>query len=224
MYDTGYIRQYGAIMQRLTEIILERVPHGVFTHTEVALLAGGSPDRVYSLVKRAIRAGEILHIRRGFYCLAPKYLRHSLSVMALAQRLRGPSYISLESALSRHGVIPEAVHTIVSVCDKRSCTFDTPVGRFQYVRVPQRTLYEQVERVVEPDGEAVFLASPAKALADYVYARRLNWTSAEPLVGSLRIEPDRLTEIDTVDIDALLANYDSRRVQRFLKGLKKELA
>ena len=210
-------------MQSLTEIILERVPHGVFTHTEVVLLAGGSPQRVYSLVKRAIRAGEILHIRRGLYCLAPRYLRRPLSVMALAQRLHGPSYISLESALSRHGLIPEAVYSIMSVCGKRSCTFDTPVGLFQYVRVPQATLYQQVERIVEPGGEAVFLATPAKALADYVYTRKLDWTTTEPLVVSLRIEPDRLGEIDLDSIDALLANYNSRRVRRFLKGLKKEL-
>ena len=210
-------------MQSLTEIILERVPHGVFTHTEVVVLAGGSPQRVYSLVKRAIRAGEVLHIRRGLYCLAPKYLRRPLSVMALAQRIRGPSYISLESALSWHGLIPEAVYAIMSVCDKRSCMFDTPVGRFQYVRVPQAMLYQQVERIVEPGGEAVFLATPAKALADYVYVRKLDWTTTDPLVVSLRIEPDRLREIHADDIDALLANYDSRRVQRFLKGLKKEL-
>ena len=210
-------------MQSLTEIILERVPHGVFTHSEVVVLVGGSPQRVYSLVKRAIRAGEVLHIRRGLYCLAPKYLRRPLSTMALAQRLRGPSYISFESALARHGLIPEAVHTIMSVCGKRSRTFDTPVGLFQYVRVPQRTLFQQVERIVEPGGDAVFLATPAKALCDYVYTRKLDWTSSKPLVASLRIEPDRLDEINHDEIDALLANYDSRRVQRFLKGLRKEL-
>ena len=173
-------------MQSLTEIILGRVPHGVFTHTEVVLLAGGSPQRVYSLVKRAIRAGEILHIRRGLYCLAPKYLHSPLSLTALAQRLRGPSYISLESALSRHGLIHEAVYSIMSVCGKRSCTFDTPVGRFEYVRVPQATLYQQVERIVEPGGEAVFLATPAKALCDYVYTHKLNWiTACEALMPSI---------------------------------------
>lgn len=47
----------------------------------------------------------------------------------LANLIHGPSYISLEYALS-HGLIPERVSTVTSVALGRSRKFDTPVATF----------------------------------------------------------------------------------------------
>ena len=50
----------------------------------------------------------------------------------LANLIYGPSYISLDYALSLHGLIPERVETITSVTTRRSRHFDTPFGTFSY--------------------------------------------------------------------------------------------
>ena len=210
-------------MQTITEIALEKATGGVFTRLEVACWAGGSGDRQFSLLKRATASGEVVRICRGLYCLATKYLRQKVNPLALAQRVYGPSYISLEMALSYHGWIPEAVYTITSTSLGRSAEFDTPLGRFSFTRVPQKTFYAEVTRVETADGSSFLIAPPLKAVADYVYVHKSDWDSARPVVESLRVDELSLTGVDVSSFDRLLANYSSRRVRRFLEGLRRDL-
>jgi len=210
-------------MQRLTEIAFEKATLGVFTRAEVACWVGGSPHRQFNLIKRALACGEVVHVRRGLYCLASKYLREKVSLLVLAQRIYGPSYLSLETALSYHRWIPEAVYTITSAALERSREFATPLGQFSFARVPQNVFYTQVTRVEKQAGQSFLLASPLKALADYVYVHRQDWRSLHPVVESLRVDEDSLGDVSAEAIDELLPNYPSLRVRRFLKGLRKEL-
>ena len=210
-------------MQRLTEMALEQSAGGVFTLPEVAYWGGGGSNRRFGLLGRALRAGEVVRIHRGLYCLADKYLRRKIDPLVVAQRIRGPSYISLETALSYHGWIPEAVYTVTSACMDRSREFATPLGVFSFTRIPQETFYTEVTRVEGAPGEAFLLASPLKALCDYVYARRLDWDSSRPVVGSLRVEEEDLATVKVDEFDRLVGNYSSRRVRRFLEGLRKDV-
>jgi len=210
-------------MQSVTEIALEKAVRGVFTRPEVACWIGGSPDRQFSLLKRAVAAGELVRIHRGLYCLAAKYLRQRIDPLVLAQRIYSPSYISLETALSYHGWIPEAVYAVTSTSLDRSREFETPMGHFSFTRVPQEIFYAEVTRVEKEDGGSFLLAVPLKALADYVYAHKCDWNSARPVVESLRIDESSLAAVDPASFDRLLANYTARRVRRFLKGLRKDL-
>jgi len=67
------------------------------------------------------------------------------------------------------------------------------------------------------------MATPLKALADYVYTHRCDWTSASPLIESLRVEESDLTGLTADAFDQLLPIYRSGRVRRFLLGLRKDL-
>jgi len=210
-------------MNKLTEKIFENAPYGYFTSQDTATLFPESEDKRYGLVKRAIAGGEIIHIRRGLYCLAPKYQKKKINLYALAQHIYGPSYVSLESALSRHGWIPEAVYTLTSVSSGKSKEFKTPLGAFSYSRVPQKVFYTGVERLADENGNIFLMASPMKALADYVYVNRKDWAGLKPAAESLRIEPEEFESVPSDDLDALIENYTSRQVKKFLKGLRKDL-
>jgi len=210
-------------MFKVTEKMFETVPHGYFTSQEVAALFPGSQDRRYGLVKRAIAHGEMIPVRRGLYCLAPKYCRQKINLFALAGHLYGPSYISLQSALSWHGWIPEAVYTLTSVSAGKAKEFTTPLGLFSYIRVPQKVFYAGVQRVVDDTGNVLFMASPLKALADYVYVHKKNWANLEPAAQSLRMDGDEFESVTAADINELLENYTNRRVLKFLNGLKRDL-
>jgi predicted transcriptional regulator of viral defense system len=148
-------------MNRLTEHFFN-VSAGVFSQSEVAVAIGGSDFSRDGLIKRAIAAGEILNVRRGLYCLAPRYQKSITSVYSLAQRIYGPSYISMETALSYHGWIPETVYGCTVASYKSAKEFNTPLGVFSYRRVPQRTFYSAVERRVDRDDSAAtpFLQLP----------------------------------------------------------------
>jgi Predicted transcriptional regulator len=124
-------------MKRLTEVAIQRCRAGVFTRAEVALWLQGSADAETAIIKRALASGEVIRVCRGIYCLAPQHRERPLDAFALAERILGPSYVSLESALAHHGWLPEAVEMVTSVCDLRSREFRTPVGVFRFSRVPQ---------------------------------------------------------------------------------------
>lgn len=210
-------------MQRMTELTLERTEGRVFTREQAALWAGDRGARLNALLKRAVASREIWRIHRGLYCLSDRYGRGGINPLELAQRIHGPSYISLETALSHHGWIPEGVQAVTSATLERSRTFDTPIGLFSFTRVPQRAFLSGVRRVSTEGRAAFFMALPLKALADYVYSRRCDWRSGAPVVESLRVEPESLAELTGELFDEVMSAYDPGRVHRFLAGLRKDL-
>jgi hypothetical protein len=130
----------------------------------------------------------------------------------------------METALSVHGWIPEAVHSVVSVSLGRAKTFDTPVGYFDYVQISQTPLFAAVERIVgESSSLSCLVAKPLKAITDYVVSHGKDWEGSEPLEESLRIDSDNITALTSADFDELDGVYRSRRARRFLSGLRKEL-
>ena len=210
-------------MNRLVQKIIEFSPSGVISGQDLATLLPEGENKRQALIKRAVASGDLVRIRRGLYCLAPMYQKAHLSPYSLAQHVYGPSYISLESALRWYNWIPEAVYSYTSVSLNNSKDFNTPVGLFSYRRVPQKMLYAGVRRQEDDNGCVFLVASPLKALADYVYVHNCDWTGLEPVVESLRVELDELGCLTSAEFDVITDNYNSRRVQRFCKGLRKDL-
>jgi predicted transcriptional regulator of viral defense system len=210
-------------MQRITELALAHSQTGVFTRVEVAAWVRGTADAEAALVKRALATGEVVRICRGLYCLGNRHRGRAVDSLAVAQLIMGPSYVSLEAALAFHGWLPETVETVTSVCDARSRQFQTPIGAFRFDRVPQQNLFAAVWRVPRADGQAAFVATPLKALADYVSVHRAEWRGVEPLIESLRLPTECIAEIEPEQCAELAANYRSRRVRRFLAGLGREV-
>lgn len=222
MHDTVIFRQYHAYMSKLIEQIKDLIPLDVFTETDFSTLFPKGENSRYGTIKRAIAKGEIVHLRRGLYCLAEKYRRRPLNLFMIAQKIYGPSYISFESALSYHGLIPEAVRTTTSATIKRSRDFTTPVGVFSFTSVPARPLMGGVERC--SDGVySFFMASPLKAIADYVCANKKNWDGARPLVESLRIDEEFFGRLSLKEIEEISILYASKRISKLMAGLKKDV-
>lgn len=209
-------------MMGLMSKIVDNIPADSFTEAEIVNLTEGSANRRYGLIKRAIAKGELIHVRRGFYCLGQRYRRKPLNLFELAQKIYGPSYISFESALSFRGWILESVPTITSTTSKRARVFETPLGIFDYRRVSCSPLLTGVVRESQEEG-TFLMAKPLKALADYVYLYKRDWKNSHPLIHSLRIEEDFLRKLKGEDFEELKAVYSSRRVLNFLKGLKRDL-
>jgi len=210
-------------MNTVTEIALERAKGGIFTRREASIWVNNSGARLDALLKRAVGSGEVLRIRRGLFCLDKRYIRTYINPLELAQRVHGPSYISLESALSYHGWIPEAVYSVTSASLLRSRSFNTPMGVFSFTRIPQPQFYAGVSRIETANDGSFLIAEPLKALADYVYAHHCKWKSVTPVYESLRIDEHSLSDLESDSFDALTDQYRAIHVQRFLNGLRKDL-
>ncbi len=202
---------------------IKNAPHYCISDTELSAILNESTHSRYSWAKRAIAQGDLVHLRRGIYLLGEKHRRHPLQLFVLAQKIYGPSYISFESALSHHGWIPEAVYTTTSASMKRSKDFHTPIGVFSYLRVTADPFLAQVSKVDTEEGP-YFLASPWRALADYVYVYQKDWKGLHPLIHDLRIEEESFEETNPQEIKEIIDVYHHRRVTRFLKGVLKEIS
>jgi predicted transcriptional regulator of viral defense system len=140
----------------------------LFSPLELRRLLGVSPVAATFLVHRYAKQGALIKLRKGLYCLADA----PPSDVAMANRLYAPSYVSFEYALAYHRLIPEVAYTVTSATPRPTYAITAAGKRFEYHRLkqPAYTGYEPVTL----NGDTVLLATPEKALVDYLYFVSLN--------------------------------------------------
>lgn len=135
--------------------------------TDVELVFPGF-DR--NALTRWQKAGHLEKIRNGYYRFAGKPVAGETELFFIANRIYAPSYVSLQSALSWHGFIPEGVFTITSVSTLKTQQFRTPVGHFSWQHLKPGLFFGyQLESF--GDDFRFKIADPAKALLDLLYLR-----------------------------------------------------
>jgi len=174
-----------------------------------ALSHYASPDNKISAM---VRSGEIIRVRKGLYAVAPALRQSPLSLEILANRAYGPSYLSLEYALSWYSMIPERVTELTSVCLGRSRSFSTPVGVFSYMSVRKETYSDGFDMIDLPDGRSFLMAAREKALVDMIALRRsISLRSLkdikERLTQDLRIDEETLLSLDVKLVEHYSALY-----------------
>lgn len=162
-----------------------------------------------------LRQGVLLSVKRGLYVRGQPGQAPCLPLVA--NHLYGPSCVSLDYALSWHGLIPERVHEITSVCTGRGRVIDNGLGRFSYTRLPAPLYPSGITQVSASAQETFLIASPAKALCDKVLLTpRLRATSRSAmqrfLFDDLRIDPGALHGLD-LDIVTAYADGGTKTAQ-----------
>ncbi|MDO8521045.1 MAG: hypothetical protein Q7S52_02935 [bacterium] len=110
--------------------------------------------------------GYIKKLRRGYYIFADANLNEE-KLFLIANRLYSPSYVSLESALSYYGLIPEGVYSITSVSSTKTARFETPVADYAYRNVRPQLLFGY--HLKQVGGQGYKIAEIEKAVLDYLY-------------------------------------------------------
>lgn len=119
-------------------------------------------------VSRLEKDGHLIRLKKGLYVVSPELSNLPISKELIANQLYGPSYISLESALSFYGLIPERVYMVLSVTSKRKKIYITPLGEFDFVKVPDKYYSIGIVQKVIENSYAYLIASPEKALCDII--------------------------------------------------------
>ncbi len=178
-------------------------------------------------IGRLVAAGDIVRIRQGLYAFAAPLRRGPIVREQLANQIHGPSYVSLESALSYHGLIPERVASVTSVCIGRSRVFETPFGVFRY-RMLSQARYAEGALLLPADAPAFLMASAEKALADKVWTdKRFSGSRLREfgpyLLDDLRVSPDALANLELDRLLAVEKAYGSAKIRnlaRFVQQLR----
>ena len=210
-------------MKRELEQFLAKWPSQVISDTDIfCFFETASHKGRKDVIQRAISWGWLQRVKRGLYLVGPPFCSEKPSLFELAQHIYGPSYISMESALSFHGMIPEAVYATVSACAKRSCEYETSLGLFLFHHMPVPYFYEGVEKVQNNQG-FFLMASPLKALGDYVYSKKKSYLSMTDLQKDLRLDVEVLKAQSLGLLKSLVSHYPSQRVKEFYQLIHNEL-
>lgn len=199
------------------------IPQEVFEDQDFNLVkdALGGVAR-QSLMKRLLKKGDVVKVSRGLYVFGEIWRRKKLSKFSIANRLYSPSYISFESALSFHSLIPESVPTTTSACFRqKKKNFKTPFGDFSYAHVPH-----EAYRLGVTFESSQLMASPLKALFDTIYRSRKIYKSLVELEKDLRIDLEQLkiyvSQEKYQDLEELALSYKKKNCSLFLQTLIRE--
>lgn len=154
-------------------------------------------NRLNDKISELIKNRELLSIRRGLYVPGPETNLPVPNTFLVANHLRGPSYISLESALSYWNMIPERVYEISSVTLKTSKKYNTPLGRFSFLHLAAPYYSFGVESVKLSARQTALIASREKAICDKIIL------TSGVLLRSIRQTQDFLLEDMRMDAEML---------------------
>jgi len=210
---------FRSIIEQYTEVPISR-------HLILELLK--DYKRPNDKISELINSKELISIRRGLYIIGPKINMPSPAPFLIANHLRGPSYISLDSALSYWNMIPERVYEISSVTMKTSKVYKTDIGRFSYqqTKIPYYSYGIKTEQY--STKQAVLIASREKALCDkIVLSANINLRSIKQtksyLMEDLRIDREVLLKLDTDVIESWVDKIPKKSSIRMLIKTLKEL-
>ncbi|MBS3768340.1 MAG: hypothetical protein KGY75_09525 [Candidatus Cloacimonetes bacterium] len=154
------------------------------------------------------KRGYILKLRNSYYCFADNKDENGIRFYA-GTVIYNPSYISLESALSWYGFIPEAVFQTTLSTTLKTNKFETPIGNFSYRHLKSDLFFGY--KLNDFKNHHYPFAYPEKAILDYLY---LHPEIAQTLdLKQLRWNDTVMRE--TIDIDRL-NNYEARAKNKLL--------
>ncbi len=171
------------------------------------------------------KSGEFIRVKNGLYVPSSRGIGHSsVDPLVLAALVYGPSYVSLETALAHHRMIPERVAEITCMTTKRSRTFDTPVGRYTYQSLNVRAFSCGIT-LEDTTGGTYFLATPEKALCDrlaLIPGIRAQGEIPALLEDDLRLELDAVIALKANDIQDIARRYRRNAVTAFAKWFQRQ--
>lgn len=174
-------------------------------------------------INRWLKQGVLILLKKGFYVTNEYYLslkEKGVYREFLANKLREPSYLSLEYVLQKHGVLTEVIYAYTSVTLKSKRIYDNKLGNFCYHNI-KKDLFTGFT-LKDHNGFEIREATLAKALFDYLYFRllRLHDISSE-LLMSYRFNLDSLSHKDFRELDSYCQLSGWKKFDGLVKQLKK---
>ena len=164
--------------------------------------------------------GYIRKIIKGYYISSDIEIDENV-LFEIANRIHKPSYISFETALSYYHLIPESVYGISSASTRKTYTFKTPIGEFNYKTIKPDLFFGY--DLVSYDNRHNKIASIEKAILDYFYLHP--HIKRESDFASLRINRDIfLKQVNQERLNRFLDRFAkktlTKRVKSFLEFIK----
>jgi predicted transcriptional regulator of viral defense system len=190
-------------------------PMGCFNINQVLLW---EKDFDRNNLTRWCRRGLLVKLRNQYYAF-PEYRQMPDFSRYVANRIYSPSYISLHSALSFYGMIPEEVVQLTSVTTLKTARFENDFGTFHYQNV-KTPFYFGFEIKTMQSGRGLLFATPEKALLDLLYLNPFYKTEQD--MEELRLDEDYIqNELNLERLNGYLSKIESKTMEQKVKRLMK---
>lgn len=162
--------------------------------------------------------GLLLKLKNEYYAF-PEYKQVPDFARYVANKIYSPSYISIHSALSFYGIIPEEVFSITSVTTLKTNKFANDFGTYTYQTI-KRDLFFGYEPKIMSDGRAMLFATPEKAILDLLYLHPFYNTEQDLL--DLRFDDYFMQEdLNRLRLQNYLARFKNKSLENRVKTMLK---
>ena len=176
------------------------------------------PDFDRNNITRWLKKGYIVRLRQGYYAF-PEYKEKPDYSLYFANRIYKPSYISLHTALSFYGMIPESVVQITSVTSLKTISFMNDFGEYSYNTMKENLMFGYDLKPMA-DNRTIQFATPEKALLDLLYL--YPFYDNEQEMEELRLDEDFLHEdLNTELLMEYAGKFQNKALDKRLKLLLK---
>ena len=163
-------------------------------------------NRPFDKISELKNQGMLIQVKRGLYVPGPKLKLSKPESILIANYLLGPSYVSLETALSHWGLIPERVYEVTSITTGPTKKYKTPVGRFSYIHMEVPYYSFGLKQIQLTKKQTALMATAEKALCDKIVTTsgillRSPKQVLELLVEDFRIERQALRNLNAKEIN-----------------------
>jgi predicted transcriptional regulator of viral defense system len=196
------------------ETVLEIIGDDALFETELLFAGAPDPQAIQRQLPRWVRSGRLTKLRRGLYAVPAPHRTTPVDPFEVSNRLVRPSFVSMESALHYHELIPDVPFGVTAVTTGRGGTRSTPLGTYVYHHVGRARFWGFDEREIAP-GRRVYVATPERALIDLLYIRRGSETSA--YLGQLRLQ--NLGRLNDAALDEAARRFGVARVGRAVDAI-----
>jgi len=168
---------------------------GVDTISQITDLEG---NNLYKNITRWVKQGRLMQLKKGLYTTNRYYNQLTTKnsyLEFISNKLRYPSYLSLEYVLTKNQVLTESVFVYTSISQKTTRSYTNNFGTFTY-RTISNALFTGFT-IIQKEGFAIAIATKAKALFDYLYLKLYREALiTQQMLVELRLNLDEFTAAD----------------------------
>ena len=185
----------------------KKMQKGIFSVEEAKRVAWNDSAQTLNLqLHKWNTMGDLVRLKRGLYGFAEQIKDQ----VEIARALYTPAYISLESALHHHGILPDVTFGLSLVTPRGTRSFKTPVGQFRYYRIKQSLFWGY--------NTNTLMAEPEKALLDYFYLKGAKFYPKIDFWETLRVQ--NLQELNFKKAKRYAKQFNIKKITELLLSLE----
>ncbi|HSV43382.1 MAG TPA: hypothetical protein VLJ10_02400 [Candidatus Bathyarchaeia archaeon] len=167
-------------------------------------------------ISRWVKSGQLVQLKRGLYLFNENDRDQKVTNLFCGNKLYEPSYVSMETALSLYGIIPEGVSVVTSITTKVTKRFRNKVGDFLYQHIKPQAFRGFRQETF--GGLPVFIAEPEKAVLDFLYlnSARFGKDPEGQLRESFRFQTG--ADVDIKRMRELVEVFGSQKLDRLAEA------